>query len=309
MSAVRALLDRSGARVLVMGVLNRTPDSFSDGGAFVSEEAAMRRAREMIAEGADILDIGAESTRPGAPQIPDDEQIARLGGTIASVAADGAIVSIDTTSPAVAEHALRRGASIVNCVDPARAAELGALAARYGAALVLMHCRGSMTAMRGFSAAADSSYVDVVDEVARELRGAADRAIEAGLPREEIVLDPGFGFAKNARHSIALVAHLQAIGALGFPLLVGPSRKSFLAHAAAAEAKDAGQSGDLAPPAQRLGGTIAVVLACAARGARIARVHDVAEARQALDVWSAIGKSERAGQRGALVAREEAPRA
>ena len=309
MSALRALLDRSGARVLVMGVLNRTPDSFSDGGDFVSEEAALRRAREMLAEGADVLDIGAESTRPGAPQIPDDEQIARLGGTIEKAAADGAIVSIDTTSPRVAEHALEQGASIVNCVDPARAAELGALAAKHGGALVLMHCRGSMTAMLGFSAAADSSYVDVVDEVTRELRAAAERAIRAGLPREEIVLDPGFGFAKNARHSIALVAHLQAIGALGFPLLVGPSRKSFLAHAAANEAKEAGRGADLAPPARRLGGTIAAALACADRGARIVRVHDVAEARQALDVWSAIGKSERAGQRGAAVAREEAPRA
>ncbi len=293
MSALRALLDRSGARVLVMGVLNRTPDSFSDGGAFVDEEAAARRARAMTAEGADILDIGAESTRPGAPAITDDEQIARLGGTIEAAAADGAIVSIDTTSPRVAEHALLQGASIVNCVDPARAAELGGLCAKHGAALVLMHCRGSMTAMLGFSAAADSSYTDVVAEVRRELETAAARAIAAGLAREEIVLDPGFGFAKNARHSLALVAHLGALGALGFPLLIGPSRKSFIAHAAAAEEREAGRAAELAPPAQRLGGTLAVVLACAARGARIARVHDVAETRQALDLWSAVGKSER----------------
>jgi dihydropteroate synthase len=293
MSALRALLDRSGARVLVMGVLNRTPDSFSDGGAFLDDEAAVRRAREMAAQGADILDVGAESTRPGAPVIADEEQIARLGRILEAAAADGGIVSIDTTSPRVAEHALRQGASIVNCVDPARAAELGALCAKHGAALVLMHCRGSMTAMLGFSTAADSSYTDVVADVARELDAAAARAMGAGLAREEIVLDPGLGVAKNARHSLTLVAHLGAIAALGFPLLVGPSRKSFLAHAAAAEEREAGRAGDLAPPAQRLGGTLAAVLACAARGARIARVHDVAEARQALDVWSAVGKLER----------------
>lgn len=312
MSALRALLDRSRARVLVMGVLNRTPDSFSDGGAFAGEDAAAARARAMIAEGADILDVGAESTRPGAPVIGDEEQIARLGRTIAVAAADGAIVSIDTTSPRVAEHALGQGASIVNCVDPARAAELGALCAKHGAALVIMHCRGSMTAMLGFSTAADASYTDVVADVARELETAAARAIGAGLAREEIVLDPGFGFAKNARHSLALAANLGVIGALGYPVLVGPSRKSFLAHAAAAEAREAGRAGDLAPPDRRLGGTIAAVLACAARGARIARVHDVAEARQALDVWSAVGKSERsagAGGRAAQVRGEEARRA
>lgn len=276
-----------------MGVLNRTPDSFSDGGAFLDEDAAARRAREMRAQGADILDVGAESTRPGAPPIADEEQIARLGRTIERAVQDGAIVSIDTTSPRVAAHAIEQGASIVNCVDPARAAELGALAAKSGAALVIMHCRGSMTAMQGFSAAADATYEDVVADVATELRAAAQRAIDAGLAKEEIVLDPGFGFAKNARHSIALAANLEAIGALGFPLLVGPSRKSFLAHAAAAEDRAAGGTGELAPADQRLGGTIAAILACAARGARIARVHDVIEARQALAVWSAINKADR----------------
>jgi dihydropteroate synthase len=296
MSALRAQLNRSGARVLVMGVLNRTPDSFSDGGDFLDEDAALRRAREMLAQGADILDIGAESTRPGAPSIPDEEQIARLGRTIPQAVALGALVSIDTTSPRVAEHALAQGAAIVNCVDPARAEELGALCARRGAALVIMHCRGSMTAMRGFSAAPDSTYGDVVAEVASELDGAARRARSAGLPAEDIVLDPGLGFAKNARHSLALVARLEAICALGFPVLVGPSRKSFLAHVAAAEEKAAGLAGELAPPAQRLGGTLAVVLACAERGARIARVHDVAEARQALSVWQAIGRASGQGR-------------
>lgn len=291
MSPLRALLDRSGARVLIMGVLNRTPDSFSDGGAFLDESAAISRVREMLAQGADIVDIGAESTRPGSKAVPDEEQIARLGETIPIATRMGAIVSIDTTSAAVAEHALGQGATVVNCVDPARAAELGALCAARGAALVIMHCRGSMTAMQGFSAAADVAYGDVVADVTEELRGAAERAISAGLPREEVVLDPGFGFAKNARHSVALVARLDAIVALGFPVLVGPSRKSFLAHAAASEERDVGGPTELAPPARRLGGTIAAVLACVERGARIARVHDVAEARQALAVWRAIGRA------------------
>ena len=294
MSALRALLDRTRARVLVMGVLNRTPDSFSDGGEFVDEEAALRRVREMLAQGADIVDVGAESTRPGAPAVADEEQIARLGGTIAAAVALGAIVSIDTTSAGVAAHALGQGATVVNCVDPGRAAELGALCAEHGAALVLMHCRGSMTAMAGFSAAADATYGDVVAEVARELGEAAARAMAAGLSRGEIVVDPGFGFAKNARHSLTLVAGLEALAALGFPVLVGASRKSFVAHAAAAEEREAGGAGELAPAAERLGGTLAIALACADRGARIVRAHDVAETRQALAVWRAVGRLGRA---------------
>lgn len=293
MSALRALLDRHRARTLIMGVLNRTPDSFSDGGAFLDEAKALDRVREMLARGADLVDVGAESTRPGSRAVPDAEQIERLGGVIPAAAALGAVVSIDTTSPAVAERAIAQGASVVNCVDPARAAELGALCARSGAALVLMHCRGSMTAMAGFGAAADASYGDVVAEVRDELRAAASRAIDAGLAREEIVLDPGLGFAKNARHSLALVARLDALVALGFPVLVGPSRKSFLAQIAAAEGRAGGPEA-VAPPAQRLGGTLAAVIACAARGARIARVHDVQEARQALAVWRAIERGETA---------------
>lgn len=297
MSALRALLDRSGARVLVMGVLNRTPDSFSDGGAFADDAAAKERVREMIAQGADIVDVGAESTRPGAARVPDEEQIARLGRTIEDAVSLGALVSIDTTSARVARHAVQQGARVVNCVDPSQAAELGGLCAELGAALVLMHCRGSMTGMPGFSAVDDAAYTDVVREVAAELSSAAEKAVAAGLAREEIVLDPGLGFAKNARHSLALVARLQEIVALGFPVLVGPSRKSFVAHAAAVEEREAGGPAGVAPPGSRLGGTLAAVLACADRGARIARVHDVTEARQALAVWRAIG---RVGERGGV---------
>ncbi len=153
-----------------------------------------------------------------------------------------------------------------------------------------MHCRGSMTGMPGFSAAEDTAYRDVVAEVAAELSSAADQAMAAGLGRDEIVIDPGLGFAKNARHSLALVARLDELRALGFPVLVGPSRKSFLANVAASEEREAGGPAGIAPPSARLGGTLAAVLACAERGARVVRVHDVVEARQALAVWRAIGR-------------------
>jgi dihydropteroate synthase len=143
----------------------------------------------------------------------------------------------------------------------------------------------------------------VVVEVADELRAAAERAIAAGLSRDEIVIDPGFGFAKNARHSLALIAGLGALVELGFPVLVGPSRKSFLARAVAADEREAGRAAELAPPAKRLGGTIAAMLACVQRGARIVRVHDVAEARQALAVWRAIASA--ATENGSRRAREE----
>ncbi|AUX47438.1 dihydropteroate synthase [Sorangium cellulosum] len=282
-----------------MGVLNRTPDSFSDGGRFAEEGAALAQIDAMLSEGADMIDIGAESTRPGARPVPDDEQIARIGGSVRDAVRRGAVVSIDTTSPAVAARALDDGAAVVNTISLDSAAELGALCARRGASLVLMHSRGPMSAMAGFSAYPDDAYGDVVADVAREWSAAAERALAAGLPRGELVLDPGLGFAKNARQSLELCARLDELCALGFPVLVGPSRKSFVARAAAAEAAARGEragaapaSPEPAPPEARLGGTIAAALACAARGAAAVRVHDVGAVRQALDVMRAI---ERAG--------------
>jgi dihydropteroate synthase len=266
-----------------MGVCNRTPDSFSDGGLFLDDAAAEAHVQALLAEGADIVDIGAESTRPGSSPVADDEQIARIGPLVRASVARGALVSIDTTSPAVAEHALREGARIVNTVSLEPAAELGALAARFGASLVLMHSRGAMSDMRGYSVYDDDAYADVVADVAREWRAAADRAMEAGLPREELVLDPGLGFAKNARHSLALCARMGELVALGFPVLVGASRKSFVARAASRD-----EDAPLAPPAERLGGSIAATIACVVRGASIVRVHDVAPVVQALRVTAAI---------------------
>ena len=275
MSPLRARLAERSGGALLMGVLNRTPDSFSDGGAFLDEAAASRQIARLLAEGADIVDVGAESTRPGSKAVSAAEQIVRIGGSIRQAVQLGALVSIDTTSVEVAEKALADGASIVNSVSLEPAADLARLAAKRGAALVLMHSRGSMTDMRGFSVYADDAYGDVVNDVVRELGDAAEKALHAGLPREDLVLDPGLGFAKNARHSLELTAWLDEICALGFPVLVGPSRKSFLL---------AGISGDKPPAEQRLGATIAACIACVERGARIVRVHDVAPVKQALDV-------------------------
>ena len=272
---------------MLMGVLNCTPDSFSDGGLFGDEAAAVARASALHAAGAAVIDVGAESTRPGSAPVSARDQIARLGGVISKIARTGALVSIDTTLPEVAEHALAEGAVAINTVSLTPAAELGAIAARHGAALVLMHSRGAMSAMKGFSVYDDDAYGDVVGDVGREWSEAAGRAMAAGLPRESLVLDPGLGFNKNARQSIALCARLDELCGLGFPVLVGPSRKSFVARAAAPDASV------IAPPAERLGGTLAAVLACVARGAAIVRVHDVATVVQALAVAAAIDASGR----------------
>jgi dihydropteroate synthase len=291
MTPLRTLLDRR-ERVVLMGVLNCTPDSFSDGGQLGDEAAAVERAKALFAAGAAVIDVGAESTRPGAAPVSAREQVARIGGVVRAIAATGALVSIDTTLPEVAEYALSEGAVVVNTVSLEPAAELGAVAARHGAALVLMHSRGTMSEMVGFSVYADDAYGDVVNDVGREWSEAAGRALAAGLPRESLVLDPGLGFAKNARQSIALCARLGELCALGFPVLVGPSRKSFVARIGT-------PAGPIAPPGERLGGTIAAVLACVARGAAVARVHDVAAVAQAIAVDEAIHGAPRGfGDRG-----------
>ncbi|EYF03636.1 Dihydropteroate synthase [Chondromyces apiculatus DSM 436] len=287
---------------MIMGVLNRTPDSFSDGGRFTDDGAASAHIEAMLDEGADIIDIGAESTRPGARLVPDDEQIARIGSGVRDAVRLGALVSIDTTSPVVAERALGEGAAIVNSVSLDVAPALGALCARHDASLVLMHSRGAMTGMAGFSVYDDDAYDDVVADVSREWMHAAERAMEAGLSRDELLLDPGLGFAKNARHSLELVARLDELCALGFPVLVGPSRKSFVARAASAADPDLKE----APPEQRLGGTLAACLACASAGAAVLRVHDITPTRQALAFAAALTDARRATS--ASAGKEDLPR-
>jgi dihydropteroate synthase len=262
-----------------MGVLNVTPDSFSDGGLYLDPASAKRRVDELLLAGADIVDIGGESTRPGAPPVPAGEQIARIEHALVYAAHERhAVVSVDTSNPEVARHALANGATVVNDVSCLADDELARVAADADASLVLMHARGSMTAMRGFSDAPGDAYGDVVADVTREWCLARDRAVRAGLDERKIVFDPGIGYMKNAAHSIELLRRLAEFESLGVPVLVGPSRKSFIAKIASSDA-DA---------SDRIGGTVASCLAAADRGAAILRVHDVFAVRQALDIHRAI---------------------
>jgi dihydropteroate synthase len=264
----------------VMGVVNITPDSFSDGGLFLEADAAIEHGELLASEGAAILDIGGESTRPGAPPIAPDQQIARIEHALVHAARERrAVVSVDTTSPRVAAYALAQGASIVNDVSCLADATLARVVADAGASLVIMHARGSMSDMRGFSDAPGDAYDDVVDDVRREWSAARERAVDQGLDPREIVLDPGLGYMKNASHSLQLLQRLGELTSLGAPILVGPSRKSFIAKTL----------GIHIPPTARLGGSIAACLAAADRGAAILRVHDVFEVRQALAIHRAIG--------------------
>jgi dihydropteroate synthase len=250
-----------GPRTLVMGVLNITPDSFSDGGVHLDVDRAVEAGLRMVAEGADILDVGGESTRPGADSVGADEEMRRVLPVIEGLAArTGALISIDTYKAVVAREAAGRGASIINDIsglqyDPG----LASAAADTGAALILMHTRGRSREMYELAV-----YGDVVADVGLELRGAIDRAIHAGVHLDSIVLDPGFGFAKRPEHSFSLLARLPELAALGRPLLSGPSRKSFL-KAALGERL----------PAEREWGTAAAVTASVLLGAHIVRVHNV----------------------------------
>jgi dihydropteroate synthase len=256
----------------LMGVLNVTPDSFFDGGRYANPESARAQVDRLLADGAHILDIGAESSRPGAEPVPPAEQIDRIDAALRHAVERGAVVSIDTTSPEVAERALALGAQMVNDVSCLADPELASVTARARATLVLMHSRGPMSAQRGYSQYPDAGYADVTREVLAEWRTGRDRAVAAGLQPEDVWLDPGLGFAKNARQSFELLSRLEELGREGVPVLVGPSRKSFIAAV------------DGAPPEERLGGTIAACLLAAERGARVLRVHDVSAVRQALGV-------------------------
>lgn len=252
-----------GERTLVMGILNITPDSFSDGGRRLDPGRAIEDGLEMIEDGADILDIGGESTRPGADPLPAEEEMRRVLPVVEGLARSARVpISIDTYKASVAREAVQRGATIINDVsglqyDPA----LGAVAAQSGAALVLMHTRGRSREMYE-----KAVYADVVREVIEELGAAIDRATRAGVDRAQIVVDPGFGFAKRADHSFGLLARLERLTELDRPILSGPSRKSFLKVALGERM-----------PADREWGTAAAVTASVLFGAHIVRVHGVRE--------------------------------
>jgi dihydropteroate synthase len=269
-------------RPLVMGILNVTPDSFSDGGRFFSFESALAHARTLIDEGADIIDVGGESTRPqGATPVGADEERRRVVPVIAEIARThrDILISVDTVKSSVAAAALESGAHIVNDVSGFRLdPRMREICADMGPGVVLMHSRGSVSDMGTYKHA---SYDDVIREVCSELRERVTLAGKAGIPPESIAIDPGVGFAKRGEHSLAILAALPELVAWGHPVLVGVSRKRFVGEMAGVDA-----------PAQRLYGTIGANVAALDRGARIFRVHDVAPHRQALDVaWAVIQRA------------------
>jgi dihydropteroate synthase len=244
-----------------MGILNVTPDSFADGGLYVDPSAAEAAAVEMEARGADIIDVGGESTRPGSEPISDEAEIARIQPVIRRLARSIKVpISIDTSKPAVAEAAIAEGAALVNDVTGLRYdASLAEIAARSGSGLILMHSRGRSKDMYK-----EAHYTSVPVEIADELRASLERALRAGARRESIVLDPGLGFAKRPEHSFAALAALPALAGLGLPLLVGSSRKSFLNSAIGERT-----------PGDRDMATAASVAAAVLMGAHIVRVHNV----------------------------------
>jgi dihydropteroate synthase len=256
-----------------MGILNLTPDSFSDGGAVGGPADALARVAAMAADGAAICDLGAESTRPGAAPVPEAEELRRLAPVLDALRAAPAPIalSIDTSKARVAEAALDAGAVLVNDVTAGRDPRMLPLVAERGAALCLLHMRGDPATMQR-----DPRYGDVIGEVRDHLARRLQAAVDAGVPEERVLLDPGIGFGKTLEHNLALLAGLPALAALGRPLIVGVSRKGMLG-ALTGRAVDG-----------RLAGSLAAGLAAVARGAAVLRVHDVPETVDALTVWEAV---------------------
>lgn len=254
-----------------MAILNVTPDSFSDGGRYAAPALLRPRLEQLLADGADIIDIGGESTRPGAEPVSIQQELDRVMPAIEQALALGAVVSIDTRHPEVMAAALAAGVGIINDVNALQAPGAMALVSQYQPAVCLMHMQGEPRSMQQ-----QPHYDDVVSEVNAFLVQRASSCRQAGLPAEKICLDPGFGFGKSASHNLQLLYALPTLAATGYPVLAGLSRKSLIGHVTGA------------PVAERLVGSVALALLAAQRGARVLRVHDVKETKQVLQLWLAM---------------------
>lgn len=262
-----------GPSTLVMGILNVTPDSFSDGGRFLDPAMAVERALEMASEGADWIDVGGESTRPGAGPVEASEEIKRVVPVIAALAKEGLVVSVDTMKAAVAEAAIDAGAAVLNDVsalsfDP----KMAEVAARHGVPVILMHMRGTPKTMQ-----LDTSYTDLISEVYGYLHERIEFAASRGIDPESVIIDPGLGFGKSVEGNFEILGRLREFKSLGRPVLVGPSRKSFI-----------GKTLGSTDTGERLSGTLAACALASGSGAAIVRVHDVKEARRAVSVADAV---------------------
>jgi dihydropteroate synthase len=260
-------------RTLVMGIVNVTPDSFSDGGSYSSVDDAVKHATQMVADGADLLDVGGESTRPGSEVVPADEEMHRVVPVIRRIAEDlsRVPVSVDTRKPDVARAALEAGATIVNDVSAGGDPAMFGMVAETGAGLILMHMKGEPKTMQD-----DPTYHDVVAEVRAFLGDRIEAALAAGIDLEQLCADPGIGFGKTLEHNLAILHDIRAFRHLRIPVLVGPSRKRFIGTLTGTEVDD------------RIEGTAGVVAWCAAEGVDIVRVHDVKEMTRVVRVVDAI---------------------
>lgn len=269
---------RAFEKPLIMGILNVTPDSFSDGGKYSTVKAAVTQAEKMLADGADIIDIGGESTRPGSEPVPASEQIRRVVPVIEAIKglSSSLLISIDTTLAEVAEAAIGAGADLINDVSGGTGdAKMLTLAARLDAPIVLMHNQGTPKTMQD-----NPYYDDVVGEVVAVLRERVEAALAAGIKKERIIIDPGIGFGKRRQDNIDLLAHLDAFAGLGFPVLLGTSRKRFMGSLCHVE-----------EPAELVTATAVTTALGVMAGVKLFRVHDVKENRQAADVAWAIRQS------------------
>lgn len=265
---------------LIMGVLNVTPDSFSDGGRFSTQDHAIAQARKLVADGAAIIDVGGESTRPGADPVPLDVELERVIPVVAALRAElGVVVSIDTSKPEVMSAAVAAGAGMINDINGLRGPGAMDVAAGSGAAVCVMHMQGTPRSMQK-----QPQYRDVVAEVAGFLSGQAEALRDRGVAPERIVLDPGFGFGKTLEHNIALFRGLPALTAIGYPVLVGVSRKSMIGSLLGGR-----------PIEDRLVGSVSAAMLAAGAGVCILRVHDVRETADALAIQAALGEQQTGG--------------